>query len=83
MGDIPIGDIPYPTVGADQYIISQLQTMFNCTIIIIIKKVDSARLRERDLHPISPKTPAPQYQHMDRKKRKEKIIENYSTDRAS
>ena len=29
--------------------------------IIIIKKVGSARLGESDIHPISPKTPAPQY----------------------
>ena len=38
-------------------------------------------LRESDIHPISPKTPAPQYQPIDRKKRKEKI-EDYSRDRA-
>ena len=31
-------------------------------IIIIIKKVGNAMLGESDLHPISPKTPAPQYQ---------------------
>ena len=40
--------------------------------IITIKKVGSARLRESGIHPISPKTPGPQYQHIDRKKRKEK-----------
>ena len=45
--------------------------------------VCSARLRESDIHPISPKTPAPQYQHKDRKKRKGKIVEDYSMDRAA
>ena len=30
--------------------------------IIIFKKVSNVRLRESDLQPISPKTPAPQYQ---------------------
>ena len=36
-------------------------------IIIIIKEVGSARLGESYLHPISPKTPAPQYQPIDKK----------------
>ena len=34
----------------------------NNNIIILLKEVSSARLRESDIHPISPKTPAPQYQ---------------------
>ena len=42
-----------------------------------------ARLRESDIHPISPKTPAPQYQPINRKKRKGKIVEDYSRDRAA
>ena len=41
-------------------------------IIIIIKNVVSARPRESDYHPISPTTPAPQYQPTERKKRKGK-----------
>ena len=41
------------------------------------------RLRESDIHPIIPKTPAPQYQPIDRKKRKGKIVEDYSKDRAA
>ena len=45
--------------------------------------VGRARLRESDIHPIRPKTPAPQYQPVDRKKRKGKIIEDYSRDRAA
>ena len=38
--------------------------------ILLLKEVGSARLRESDLNLISPKTPAPQYQPIDRKKRK-------------
>ena len=52
-------------------------------IIIIKKRVGSARLRESDIHPISPKTPAPQYQPRDRKRRKGKRVEHYSRDRAA
>ena len=62
-------------------------------IIIIIKKGrqwESAirrpwlyTLRESAIHPISPKTPAPQYQPIDRKKRKGKRVEDYSRDRAA
>ena len=51
--------------------------------IIIIKKVVSARLRESDVHPISPKTPVPQYQTIDRKNRKGKRVEDYSRDRTA
>ena len=47
------------------------------------EKVGSARLRESDIDSISPKTPAPQYQPIDRKKRKGKIVEDYSRDRAA
>ena len=50
--------------------------------ILLLKKVGIARLRESGIHPISPKTPAPQYQPIDRKKRKGKKIEDYSRDRA-
>ena len=40
-------------------------------------------LKESDIHPISQKTPAPQYQLIDRKKRKGKIGEDYSRDRVA
>ena len=40
-------------------------------------------MRESDAHPISPKTPAPQYQPIDRKKRKGKRVEYYCRDRAA
>ena len=51
--------------------------------IIIIKKGRQSRLRESDIHPISPQTPAPQYQPIDSKKIKGKIVEDYSRDRSS
>ena len=50
-------------------------------IIMLLKEVGSARLRASDMHPISPKTPSPQYQPIDRKKRKVKIVEDYSRGR--
>ena len=51
--------------------------------LLLLKKVGSARLRESGIHPMGPKTPAPQYQPIDRKKRKEKRVEDYSKDRAA
>ena len=39
-------------------------------LLLLFKKVVSARLRESDIHPFSPKTPAPQDQPIDKKKRK-------------
>ena len=52
-------------------------------LLLLLKKVSSVRLRESDMHPISPKTPAPQYQPIDRKKRNWKRVEDYSRDRAA
>ena len=51
--------------------------------LLLLKKVSSARLGESDIHPISLKTPAPQYQPIDRKKRKGKRVEHYRRDRAA
>ena len=45
-------------------------------LLLLLKKVSSARLLESDIHPISPKSPAPQYQPIDRKKRKGKRVED-------
>ena len=39
-------------------------------LLLLLKTVSSSRLGESDIHPISPTTPAPQYQPIDRKKRK-------------
>ena len=52
-------------------------------LLLFLKKVSSTRVGESNMHPISPKTPAPQYQPIDRKKRKGKRVEDYSTDRAA
>ena len=52
-------------------------------LLLLLKKVSSARLGESVIHPISLKTPAPQYQPIDRKKRKGKRVEDYSRDRAA
>ena len=68
------------------YKIQQYYVYYYCILLLLLlllKKVGSARLRESDVHPISPKTPAPQYQPIDRKKRKGKIVEDYSRDRAA
>ena len=43
-------------------------------LLLLLKKVGSATLRESDIHPISPKTSAPQNQPIDRKKRKGKRV---------
>ena len=43
-------------------------------ILLLLNEVGSARLRESGIYPISPKTPDPQYQLIDRKKRKGKIV---------
>ena len=53
------------------------------SFLLLLKKVSSVRLGESDIYPISPKTPALQYQPIDRKKRKGKRVEDYSRDRAA
>ena len=67
--------------------LSPVQIIFPDTrillLLLLLKKVSSARLGESDIHDISPKTPAPQYQPIDRKKRKGKRVEDYSRDRAA
>ena len=52
-------------------------------LLLLSKEVGRARLRESDIHPISPKIAAPQYQPIDRKKRNRKIVEDYSRDKAA
>ena len=51
--------------------------------LLLLKEVGRARLRKSDVHTISQKTPAPQHQPIDRKKRKGNIVEEYSRDRAA
>ena len=43
---------------------------------ITLKEVGTARMGESDLHPISPKSPAPQYQPIDSKKRNGRVVED-------
>ena len=52
-------------------------------LLLLLKNVSSARLGESDIHPISSKTPAPQYQPIDRKKKNGKRVEDYSRNRAA
>ena len=47
-------------------------TLQTWIIIIIIKNTTAMQGWESDLHLISPKTPGPQYQPIERKKRKGK-----------
>ena len=73
------------THSVDKLLVLYWQTVAISVLLLflLLKKVSSARLGESDIHPISPKTPAPQYQPIDRKKRKEKRVEDYSRDRAA
>ena len=64
------------------------QLLLLLLLLLLLKVIGSARLRERGLpyliYTLSfPKTPAKQYQPIDRKKRKEKIVEDYSRNRAA
>ena len=52
-------------------------------LLLLLKKVCSARLRESGIHHISPKAPAPRYQPIDTKKGKGKRVEDYVRDRAA
>ena len=52
-------------------------------LYLILINVGTTMLRDSDIHPISPKTPAPQYLTIDRKKRKGKIVEDYSREIAA
>ena len=76
--------------GGNIAIVSALLLSLLLLLLLLLKKVGSARLREMYtldvqiyVHPISPKTPAPQYQPIDRKQRKGKRVEDYSRDRAA
>ena len=64
-------------------LMAEVEAEYALLLLFLLKKVGSARLRESDIHLISPKTPAPQYQPIDRKKRKGKRVEDYSRDRAA
>ena len=74
-----------PSYADDMVLFSPTVTALQALleVLLLLKKVGSARLRESDVHPISPKTQASQYQPIDRKKRKGKRVEDYSRDRAA
>ena len=59
------------------------RNLIRLLLLLLLKKVGSARMRESDVRPISPNTSAPQYQPIGRKKRKGKGVEDYSRDRAA
>ena len=76
----------YKKVFRDTENYKKSASSWNVTLIyiIIMKKGRQCKAeREWYIHPISPKTPAPQYQPIDRKKIKGKIVEDYSMDRAA
>ena len=54
--------------------------MLGCLLLLLLllslKKVGNAWPEEGDCHPISRKTPAPQYQPTERQKRKGKTVED-------
>ena len=52
-------------------------------LLLLLKKLGIERLRESGIHHISPKNSAPQYQPINRKKRKGKRLEDYSRDRSA
>ena len=60
----------------DCFLLIDIKTNYLSLLLFLLKKVGSARLRESDIHPISPKTLARQYQPINRKKRKGKIVED-------
>ena len=62
------------------YFRTKINYLHKKVLLLLLKKVGSARLTESGIHPISPKTLAPQYQPIDRKKRKGKRVEDYNRD---
>ena len=75
--------VEYSTRLLNSHNCSENYTKLLLLLLLLLKKFGSARLGESDIHPISPKTPAPQYQPIDRKKRKGKRVEDYSRARAA
>ena len=70
--------LPLLEYGTDTLKLPATCVLLLLLLLLLLKEVGSARLRESDLHPISLKTPVPQYQPIDRKKRNGKIVEDYS-----
>ena len=53
----------------EYFVYYRMHRLLLLLLLLLLKKVGTARLKESDVHPVSPKTPAPQYQPIDRKKR--------------
>ena len=72
--------LPRKTLREDSIVSdSEIRTGVLLLLLLLLKEVGSARLGESDVHPISPKTPAPQYhpiEYIHRKKIKGKIVED-------
>ena len=75
-------EVVHRTAGIERELASRADQSTLLLVLFLLIEVGSARLRESDIHPISSKTPAPQYQPLDRKKRKGKIVKDYSRDPA-
>ena len=43
-------------------------------LLLLLREIGNARLGVSDLHPISPKTPAPHYQPIEQRKKKEASV---------
>ena len=65
---VPMLFMQYATVHVVPILFMQYATVHH-QLLLLLKKVGSARLREGDIHPFSLKNPAPQYQPVDRNKR--------------
>ena len=52
-----------------------MRSRLSLLLLLLIKEIDSARLGESYLHPISPKTPVPQHQPVERNKKRGKTVE--------
>ena len=60
------------TLAFSELVFNSARFLLILLLLLSLKNVGSARLGESDIHPIIPKTPAPQNQPIDRKKRKGK-----------
>ena len=73
-----LGDKALVRIGQHNLKALLIQSNKSCVASLLLllllssKKIGNARPGEGDWHPISPKTPAPHYQHIEEKKRKGK-----------
>ena len=72
------GTVGESQMGGSTVVLPYSMSVIKCLLLLLLKQVSSARLGESDIQTISLKTPAPQYQPIDRKR-----VEYYSRDRAA